>query len=266
MARSAVRPGVFTGKQGQQGVNKLVIFAAVVGAVVVAGLPFISKEVRPACCLNSGLRTCTWHQPTKTRCWLGYAGAAPRAECAHDARRRDRRKGRGAQRAAEHQVTGAQEAALPDSRTVVLHAAKPDSVLCRGRHRRMRCGAARLRSAARCLTAMSTVCGAPSRQPCAASAAATSCGPACSPSDLSGRGPVASAESVDRKHASTAARTQPDDVAGGRSGGALREASPGAAKRKRPPQRTVAQARRGVLSQGMLMKSLLQGMLVKVTS
>jgi len=112
MARSAVRPGVFTGKQGQQGVNKLVIFAAVVGAVVVAGLPFISKEVWPAVCLDSAVCACAQPHHTKTGCWLGYAGAAPRAERAHDARRRDRRKGRGAQRAAEHQVTGTQEAAL----------------------------------------------------------------------------------------------------------------------------------------------------------
>ena len=46
MARSAVQQGPFTGKQGQQGVNKLVVFACVAAAVVVAGLPFISREVR----------------------------------------------------------------------------------------------------------------------------------------------------------------------------------------------------------------------------
>ncbi len=46
MARSAVQPGPFIGKQGQQGVNKLVVFAAVAAAVVVAGLPFISREVQ----------------------------------------------------------------------------------------------------------------------------------------------------------------------------------------------------------------------------
>jgi len=106
----------------------------------------------------------------------------------------------------------------------------------------MRCRAARLRSAARCLTGMSTFCGAPSRQPCAPSAAAACCGPACSPADLPGRVPVAFAENVNQKHASTAARTQADDQLGGRSGSAPREASPGVAKRKRPPQRTVAQA------------------------
>lgn len=75
MARSAVTPGVFTGKQGQQGVNRLVVFAAVVGAVFVAGLPFISKEVAPALCLST---KCTVHRrlrPVLTTSGLREPGA-----------------------------------------------------------------------------------------------------------------------------------------------------------------------------------------------
>lgn len=45
MARTAVQPGKFVSNQGRQSANPRVVFAAVVGAMFLAGLPFISKEV-----------------------------------------------------------------------------------------------------------------------------------------------------------------------------------------------------------------------------
>ena len=85
MARTAVQPGKFVSSQGRQGANLRVVFAAVVGAMVLAGLPFISREACLAALLLSAPVVADAQVVTENLT-SRVAGAPPRAECAHYAR------------------------------------------------------------------------------------------------------------------------------------------------------------------------------------